>query len=219
MIIICSDIADKQIDDIYCNKNIYDPYGHFTQQFLNWNREFHRYVNPMAMNSHIDAIEGIYTIGRIGTLMYNSFNLNGVQVFEIIEFNFTKLPYTKRDPKYNVIFDANYGYNIIQSTSNNLYAILKPNHKPLTKYAFDNIIGFHHSSNDYKTIYAIGFIGNRVYAIYPNGDINILPYSKEEYLTMKHKYYENKRYYKRLLNENTIRRITTKVINRILNLR
>lgn len=219
MIIICSNIADKQIDDIYCNKNIYDPYGHFTQQFLNWNRVFHRYVNSNSISKNKVTKHGWYRIGTIGMIEYNSFILNDIQVFEIIEFNFTKLPYTKRGPKYNVISDANYGYNIIQSTSNNLYAILKPNHKPLTKYAFDNIIGFHHSNNDYKTIYAIGFIGNRVYAIHPNGNINILPYSKEEYLTMKHKYYENKRYYKQLLNENTIRRITTKVINRILNLR
>ena len=39
-------------------------------------------------------------------------------------------------------------------------------------------------------MHAIGFIGNRVYEILMNGDINILHISKEEYLAMKHRYDE-----------------------------
>ncbi len=82
-------------------------------------------------------------IGKIGKCEYKCFTVSDNTVFEIIEFRFTKLPYTSKS-KYKVISDAGYGYKIVQSTFNGLCAILTPQRRLLTKYAFDGIIGFHH---------------------------------------------------------------------------
>ena len=86
-------------------------------------------------------------------------------VFNIIEFRFSKLPYQQQQQQYEVIGDAGYGYEIIQSAFNHKYSILTPQRKYLTKFVFDEIIGFHHSSSDFNTIYAIGFQENRVFAM------------------------------------------------------
>lgn len=207
-----SNKANNQLDEIVSNDDIYDRYGHFTQQFLNWNTEFHRYVNPQVLSKTITSDKGIYSIGKIGTFSYKLFILNDTQVLEIMDFHFTRLPYTTGS-KYKVIANAGYGYKIVQSTFNNLYAILTPQRRLLTKYVFEEIIGFHHSSNDYNIVYAVGFIGDRVYSICTNGNINMMPYSKKEYLEMNHKYYENRIFKSPLINENTIRRIVTDVIS------
>ena len=37
--------AEQQLDIIYENDGIYNG-RNFTQTFINWNREFYRYVNP-----------------------------------------------------------------------------------------------------------------------------------------------------------------------------
>lgn len=60
MVIICSDTANKQIDEIYTNKHIYDKYGHFTQKFINWNYEFHRYVNKTSIEQ-VHLSQKVYT--------------------------------------------------------------------------------------------------------------------------------------------------------------
>lgn len=115
-----------------------------------------------------------------------------------------------------MIGDAGYKYKIIQSIFNHKYTILTPQRKRLTKFAFDQIIGFHHSSNDYNMIYAVGFIGNRVYAIYQDGDIKVLPYSKEEYLTNKHRYDESIRLHKMILRESKFNNIIKETLHKYI---
>ena len=50
-----------------------------------------------------------------------------------------------------------------------------------------------HSMEDYNKIHAIGFIGDRVYSILPNGKINLLHMSKNDYLSIKHRYDESRK--------------------------
>lgn len=213
-----TDIANEQIDKILSNDNIYDSHGHFTQQFVNWNSEFHHYINEGVIKQHGLLKQGVYQIGTIGRLEYKYFTLNDTEVFEILEFRFTKFPYTTRKARYSVVGDAGYGYKVIQSTFNEKYALLTPQRRYLTKFVFDNIISFHHSSDDYNTIYAVGFIGDRVYAIYQDGNIQVLPYSKDEYLNKTHKYYESKKHTKGtvILNEAILRKIVCKVLQEVL---
>ena len=163
------------------------------------------------MSSH-----GIYKIGKIASLEYNNVIVNDAEIFEIIEFHFTKLPYAKSVHKYKVVGNAGFGYKIIQSSLNNRYTILTPTRTKLTKFTFDEIIGFHHSSDEYNKIYAIGFIGNRVYSIEMDGNITLLPYSKEEYLTMKHKYYESKQ--RIVITQRQLQRIITETLKRVCNI-
>ncbi|MGN0993019.1 MAG: hypothetical protein ACI4PE_03775 [Bacilli bacterium] len=191
MVIFYTYKANQQIDSIISNDSIYDEHGHFTQQFINWNDEFHRYVNPNSICQNTLFSKGVYNIGTIGSLSYKLFEINGNQVFEIIEFHFKKLPYSKSTKRYEIIFDAGYGYKIIRSTKTNKCAILTPQKTMLTKFAFDDIIGFHHSSDNYNEQYAIGFIGDRVYYIKMNGEVILLHLSKEDYLSMEHKFYES----------------------------
>ena len=65
-------------------------------------------------------------------------------------------------------------------------------------------------------IYAVGFIGNRVYAIYQDGDIKVLPYSKEEYLTNKHRYDESIRLHKMILRESKFNNIIKETLHKYI---
>lgn len=214
--------AHKQIDEIISNQSIYDQYGHFTQQFVNWNYEFHHYVNVGTISKQKLSNHGLYTIGSIGKLVYNYFSINDTEVFQILEFRFSKLPYTQQtiQTPYKIVGDAGYGYKIVQNTFNGKHSILTPNKKYLTNFVYDDIIGFHHSSNNYNNMYAVGFMNNRVYAIYKDGNIQVLPYSKEQYLTMKHKYYESKQQKPNtvILKESQLRRLIQESIKKILNI-
>lgn len=204
--------AERQIDSIYTNKRVYNG-KHFTQEFLNWNSEFHRYVNEIAISKQKLSSNGWYKIGAIGVLEYQCCYTNDAIVFKIVEFRFSKLPYSNKAQKsHTVVGDGGFGYKIIQSTFNQKQAILTPRGGFLTKFVFDNIIGFHHSSDDYNTVYAIGFIGDRVYAIYQNGDIRLLPLSTKEYLSKKHKYYESVKKRRILLPESRLKRIIRQAI-------
>ena len=53
-------------------------------------------------------------------------------------------------------------------------------------------------------MYAIGLQENRVFAIYQDVNIKVLPYSKEEYLNKKHKYYESHKLHKKVITESHI---------------
>ena len=207
-----SEKANQQLNDIVSCDLIYDQFGHFTQQYINWNGEFYRYVNTNAIGRQQLAERGLYKIGSIGMLEYHCYYVGDDMVFEIVEFRFSKLPYINRGPQYKIISDAGYGYKVIQSTFNGKCAILTPQRRYLTKFAFDSIIGFHHASKDYNSVYAVGFIGNRSYAIYQNGDIQLLPLSKDEYLSKKHKYYESVKKRRILLPESRLKRIIRQAI-------
>ena len=195
MVIICSNTANKQIDEIYANKHIYDRYGHFTKKFINWNYEFNRYVNKTSIEQLHLSQKGLYQIGSIGILEYNYFTSNDSEIFEIIEFRFTRLPYdSSASQEYTIIGDAGYHYKLARPNKNGLSTILKPNGTLLTKYFFDDIIGFHHASHDFNVLYSIGFKGDRVYKIYTDGNIELERHSKQQYLSMKHNFYESKQH-------------------------
>lgn len=207
-----SEKAHIQLDGIVSNKGVYDRFGHFTQQFINWNYEFYHYVNPVSISKTKLTSQGWYKIGSIGTLEYKHFTVEDAEIFEIVEFRFSRLPYRSRGSQYRIVSDAGYGYKVVQSTFNGKCAILTPQRRYLTKFAFDSIIGFHHSSKDYNSVYAVGFIGNRVYAIFQNGNIQLLPLSKEEYLSMKHNYYESIKKKRIMISESKLKRIIQQAI-------
>ena len=193
-----SPIATEQINEIYDNSQIYNG-KNFTQKFLKWNSEFHHYVGKETLSKLNLPEQGVYDIGTIGKLNYFHFTLEDGEIFVILEFRFSKLPYSTQKTKRKIVKDAGYGYKIVQSFPDEKCAILSPKNKYLTNFAFDNIIGFHHSIDDYNKVYAVGFIKDRVFAIYPNSDIEVLPYSKDEYLKNKHRYDESVKFYKMII--------------------
>jgi hypothetical protein len=212
-----SENATEQLNEIIENPSIYNN-GHFTQLYINWNSEFYRYVNPKSIGESYLTKYGWYKIGGIGVFDYKYTRINDRCVIEILEFRFSKLPYQQKKQQYTIIGDAGYKYKIIQSIFNHKCSILTPQRKRLTKFVFDQIIGFHHSSNDYNTIYATGFQGDRVFAIYQDGNIKVLPYSKEEYLNKKHKYYESHKPHKKVITESHIRQMVRETLRRYLQL-
>ena len=218
MVIKYSPNAAQQMDEIYSNDSIYNG-RNFTQRFNNWNREFHHYVNTKTISQYNLSNRGWYKIGDLGVLEYKcTANQEGL-IFNILTFHFSKLPYSqKKQQCYRVIGDAGYGYKIVQSTTDNKCAILTPQRKRLTKFAFDDIIGFHHSSNDFNIVHAIGFQGDRVFAIYTNGDIKVLHCSRSEYLNKKHRYDESHKPRKIAINESHIRTIIRETLRRLLQL-
>ena len=112
-----------------------------------------------------------------------------------------------KNPSYSVC-DTCFGFSSVLYDNTQKYGILKPDGKQLVKPIFDDIINFHHSAEDYNTIHAIGFIGDRVYSITKDGNVTLLHISKDDYLKQKHHYDEM---FKRRLNT-----ILTEVINSYL---
>lgn len=202
LIIEYSNSATEQLNEILSNTNIYDIYGHFTQMYINWNSEFYRYINENIISKQNLSNQGIYPIGKIGTLEYKHFALNDVEVFEIIEFRFSKLPYKTQNSKIKIVGDGGYGYKITQSLFNNKCAILSPQNKRLCKYVFDDIIGFHNHFGYNENPTAIGFIGDRVYKIEMDGNISLIwNMSKSDFLNMKQQIDDAKKRLKCLIRE------------------
>lgn len=214
IVAICPE-ANQQLDAIYENKGIYKG-KNFSHQFIIWNNEFYRYVNTKMINQSHILEHGWYKIGNIGVLEYRCVNTQDNVLFEILEFYFSKLPYSTQKSKKKKYTDAGYGYKIVQSFPDETYAILTPQKKYLTNFAFDDIIGFHHSIDDYNKVYAVGFIKDRVYAIYPNSDIEVLPYSKEEYLKIKHRYDESIKFYNMIIRESKIDNIIKETLHKYI---
>ena len=156
--------ADAQLNEIYGAVQTYRN-GHFTEGFKKWNYELHQYLRVSAF-FNCSHSAGVLSMGRIGLLSYYIRNVNGINVVTITEFSFRMLPFMERmslaSPKLIITGDAGYGISIIQNTSTRKYGLSKPNKTLVAKCIFDDIIGFHHSTEDYNKMHAIGFIGNRV---------------------------------------------------------
>lgn len=120
-----------------------------------------------------------------------------------------------------IILIGGYTYiitKIIQSVFNHKCSIITPQRKYLTKFVFDPIIGFHYTSDDYNTMYAISLQENRVFAIYQDVNIKVLPSSKEEYLNKKHKYYESHKLHKKVITESHIGQVVRETLRLYLQL-
>lgn len=215
-------ILDSLIEQ-YADYRLKDEYG--ISAFWYWYYQVKNSI--LELQTHNTPI-GNNLISKMkywGNIIYAREVLHN-QVYIIVtgfEFNRTNFKrwinhQTISNEKYSIVGDAGYGYKIIQSTSNNKYTILTPQRKYLTKFVFDEIIGFHHSSSDYNTIYATGFQGDRVFAIYQDGNIKVLPYSKEEYFNKKHKYYESHKLHKKVITESHIRQMVRETLRRYLQL-
>lgn len=219
---IAKSIINKYIDE-YCGYRLKGEYGisafwYWVYQIKNYILELPTYNSPLGENL-------IFNMKYWGSIIYNRVMVNNQICIIITNFrlnynNFKKWinHQTISDEKYSIVGEAGYGYKIIQSTSNNKHTILTPQRKYLTKFVFDEIIGFHHFSDDYNTIYATGFQGDRVFAIYQDGNIKVLPYSKEEYLNKKHKYYESHKPHKKVITESHIRQMVREALRRYLQL-
>lgn len=91
--------ANNQLDNIVSNSRVYDQFGHFTQQYRNWNEEFYRYVNKNAISQQQLSNQGWCEIGSIAVLEYQCYHIIDTIIFEILEFHFTILPYdTSKQP-------------------------------------------------------------------------------------------------------------------------
>ena len=181
--------ANRQIDDIVLDKRCYDKYGHFTQNFLNWNSEFHAYVNYKTINNKGINKVGVYAIGNIGTLQYRIFNISNYTIFEIIEFRFSKLPYKQKKINYSIINkNIGNGYKIAKSLSNNKLALFNPKHKQLTKFEFDTISNLKQSKNNPNEIYAIGNKGNNKYKITLDGKQSLIE-NKNHFIVEKSEFF------------------------------
>lgn len=107
-----------------------------------------------------------------GSIIYSRHTTsNGI--FIIVKgFQFNKRNFIKwinhkslRKPYYYAVGDCGYGYKIIQCDDSPKKGIQAPNNKIIVKTIFDDIIGFHHSTDNYNVVHAIGFIDDRVYSI------------------------------------------------------
>lgn len=184
--------SDDQLDAIYTDKRAYINGQRFSEQFKEWNYELLRYIRPSTF--FCAKCGGYMSLGKIGELYYHIYDVSGTNVVVIDKFYFRWVPFASNTSKTSnnirEIGNAGYGFSIVQDLNLQKLAIKKPNNQMLTKFIFDSIIGFHHSFEDYNSLHAIGFIGDRVYSIFMNGKLLLLHISKKDYLSMKHRYDE-----------------------------
>ncbi len=209
--------ADGQLNTIYTDKRVYTNKLQFTEEFEEWNYELLQYVRPSTFYNA--NARGSISMGRIGELFYQIYEVGGINIVVVEKFYFKWLPFTtlmavaSSKNRLCKIDDAGYSYSIIQDSITKKMAIRKPNSQYLTKFVFDEIIGFHHSTEDYNKIHAIGFIGDRVYSIPLDGELKLLHMSKNDYLSMKHRYDEMLRKRINIIIENLRRQHNIRNIN------
>ena len=223
-------LASKKIADFYINAKKYkyrETYG-WDDVERDFNLAFQDMQLIPSSKTIVEWLNNGFNVARNkrGWAFAYTIEDNVIYVHDVINCKYLTLDYQNtaqfttytqnKIQQYKVIGDAGYGYKIAQSTVDNKSSIITPQGKCLTKFVFDQIIGFHHSSNDYNTIYAVGFQGNRVFAIYQDGNIQVLPYSKKEYLNKKHQYYESSNPNKIVINESHIRNIVRETLRRYL---
>lgn len=127
-----------------------------------------------------------------GNSVYSKEIVLGETIIKIEDFRFDNrkfedwLLHIAKNKKTYSVCDTCFGFSSVLYDNSQKYGILKPDRKPLVKPIFDDIINFHHSTDDYNTIHAIGFIGDRVYSIDMEGNTTLLHKSKVEYLEENH---------------------------------
>lgn len=136
-----------------------------------------------------------------GNIIYSKSTVNGETTITVegFEFDFDKfINWLLHKEKHALPFsicDVCFGVACVLYDKSQKYGLVDSLLQPLVKQKFDDIINFHHSTEDYNKIHAIGFLGDRVYSISQKGDITLLHISKQDYLNKKHRYDEsNKRY-------------------------
>ena len=164
--------------------------------FWYWYYQITNYLNDMDKIRLRIGNNRRYRIPRWGVVTYSKIVIGGNVLIYANNFEYSKRNLyawlrhkSTRNPSYSVC-DTCFGFSSVLYDNTQKYGILKPDGKQLVKPIFDDIINFHHSTDDYNFIHAIGFIGDRVFSISMDGNVTVLHISKEEYLKQKHRYDE-----------------------------
>lgn len=226
MVIIGNEIQSKLLTLInqYGDYRTKHEYG--ISAFWYWYYQVMNYLNNMDNLSISVGFNRKYRMPRWGTVIYTKIVINGDVIIFANDFLYSKRNLyiwlkhqTNRNPSYSVC-DTCFGYSSVLYDNSQKYGILNPDGKRLVKPVFDDIINFHHSTEDYSIIHAIGFIGDRVYSISTNGDVTLLHMSKDDYLKMKHRYDEMiRRKIRIMLNESKkhrLNRVIGRTVRRVL---
>lgn len=209
MVIISENIKTQlqSLIEQYVDYRTKGEYG--ISAFWFWYYQVMNYLRNMDSVKLKAGFNKNYRMPKWGTVKYTKIVIGKDIIVFADEFTYSKRnlynwlqhkPLNIRQP-YSVC-DTCFGFSSVLYDNSQKYGILKPDKKPLVKPIFDDIINFHHSTEDYNTIHAIGFIGDRVYSINMEGNITMLHMSREQYLNQKHRYNESMNIrYKRSLNE------------------
>ena len=119
-----------------------------------------------------------------------------------------------------VVDNLNYNYKLISNQEQNLYGIMTPDDEILIKPYYDRIIPFHHCSENYNRIHAIVFKDGRCFAIYFDGNTEVLSMNASELSTIGCRHFHNLRESKKKsirLTEAHFKMMLTECITKIIN--
>ena len=186
---ILDSYIDKYVDYRQKDEHGISPFWYWYYQVRNYIYALDRYSSPVGNNL-------IYTMPRWGKIMFSRIIIGGEVFVVVTNLKFNQRYFKKwlqhkssNTPPYSIC-DTCYGFSSVLYDNSQKYGILKSDGSQLVKLFFDDIINFHHSTENYDIIHAIGFIGDRVYSISMNGEVTLLHISKNDYLSMKHRYDE-----------------------------
>lgn len=119
-----------------------------------------------------------------------------------------------------VVGNLNYNYKLITNQGSRLYGILTPDDEILIKPYYDRIIPFHHCSENYNRMHAIGIKDGKCFAIDFDGKTEVLSMNTSELNTIGCRHFHNlgesrKKHIK--LTEAQFKRILTECITKIIN--
>lgn len=90
-----------------------------------------------------------------------------------------------------VIGDLNYNFKLISNQKQNLYGIMTPYDEILIRHYYDRIIPFHHCSENYNRMHAIGIKNGRCFAIDFDGNTEVLSMNASELSTIGCRHFHN----------------------------
>lgn len=196
MVIIGLKIQSKlqTLIEQYVDYRTKEEYG--ISAFWYWYYQVTNYLNGMDKIRLAVGSNKRYRMPRWGVVTYSKIVVGGEVLIYADDFEYSKRKLfawlkhkSTRRPSYSVS-DTCFGFSSVLYDNTQKSGIIKPDGTKLVEPIFDDIINFHHSTDDYNVIHAIGFIGDRVFSISMNGDITLLHISKEDYLNQKHRYDE-----------------------------
>ena len=205
---ILNELIEQYVDYRAAGEYGISSFWYWYYQVRNYIYQLDKYDTPIG-----DGL--IYSMPYWGKVFFSRHIIGAVIYVVVSGFKFNKMNFQKWIKHENLprktcykIGDGGYNFTLMQNEKTGLKAIRNPHGKFICKAVFDDIIGFHHSTDDYNVIHAIGFIGERVYSISMNGNVTLLNISKEEYLKRTHRYDE-------IINRR-ISRIIIEIINQYL---
>ncbi|MDE6522691.1 MAG: hypothetical protein K2L17_07730 [Muribaculaceae bacterium] len=196
--------------------------------FQNWYYQVSNYIINLDKIDINDGYNLSYQIPYWGSVIFTKVTLPYDTFILVTDFKFNEANFFQfiRYHRYSrngqpiVVGNLNYNYKLITNQGSRLYGIMTPYDEILIRPYYDRIIPFHHCSENYNRMHAIGIKNGRCFAIYFDGNTEVLSMNASELSTIGCRHFHNLGESKKKsirLTEAQFKRMLTECITKIIN--